>query len=67
MSSPSKTFGKEIAKERKNQGLSQDQLAVLAKMDRSYLSRIERGLVSVTLEKATDLSVALKKPLRELI
>lgn len=48
-------------------GFSQDRLAELAKMDRSYLSRIERGLVSVTLEKATDLSLALGFELRDLL
>lgn len=67
MSSPSELFGKRIASERKSLGISQDRLAELAKMDRSYLSRIERGLVSVTLEKATDLSLALGFELRDLL
>ncbi|MBF4302375.1 helix-turn-helix domain-containing protein, partial [Vibrio anguillarum] len=35
--------GKRIAKIRKSKGLSQDKLALLAEIDRSYVGRIERG------------------------
>jgi len=46
-----KTIGRNIQQVRKAQGLSQEKLAHLAGLDRSYMSRIERGIVSVTVEK----------------
>ena len=36
--------------------MSQEQLALLCNMDRSYLGRIERGEVNPTLEKIYELS-----------
>lgn len=38
-----KVIGKRIADERKKQGLTQEDLAGLCEMDRSYLSEIENG------------------------
>ncbi len=40
--------------------MSQEQLAFLCNMDRSYLGRIERGEVNPTLEKIYELADALK-------
>ena len=39
--------------------MSQEQLALLCNMDRSYLGRIERGEVNPTLEKIYELAIAL--------
>ena len=53
-------FGQLVRKYRKERNMSQEQLALLCNMDRSYLGRIERGEVNPTLEKIYELSNALK-------
>ncbi|HHF3198769.1 helix-turn-helix domain-containing protein [Vibrio alginolyticus] len=59
--------GKRIAKMRKYKGLSQDKLALLAEIDRSYVGRIERGEVNITLEKLYELAETLGCDVRELL
>ncbi|AZC03782.1 helix-turn-helix domain-containing protein [Acinetobacter haemolyticus] len=49
-------FGQLVRKYRKERNMSQEQLALLCNMDRSYLGRIERGEVNPTLEKIYDLA-----------
>jgi len=49
-------FGQLVRKYRKEKNMSQEQLALLCNMDRSYLGRIERGEVNPTLEKIYELS-----------
>lgn len=49
-------FGQLVRKYRKERNMSQEQLALLCNIDRSYLGRIERGEVNPTLEKIYDLS-----------
>ncbi|MCO6055557.1 helix-turn-helix domain-containing protein [Pseudomonas sp. MOB-449] len=46
-----KALGKNIRAQRKAVGLSQDVLALSCKVDRSYMGRIERGEVNITVEK----------------
>lgn len=46
MGSVSARFGKKVVEVRKAKGLSQEALADLAGVDRSYLSRIERGVMT---------------------
>ncbi len=53
-------FGQLVRKYRKERNMSQEQLALLCNMDRSYLGRIERGEVNLTLEKIYDLARNLK-------
>lgn len=45
-------FGERMRQKRSQLGMSQDKLALLADIDRSYVGRIERGEVNITLEKA---------------
>ena len=52
-------FGQLARKYRKERNISQEQLALLCNMDRSYLGRIERGEVNPTLEKIYELAIAL--------
>jgi len=59
--------GKRILKVRKAKSLSQDKLAILAKVDRSYIGRIERGEVNITLEKLYKIAEALGCDPKELI
>ncbi len=44
-------IGKRIRKERSEHNLSQEALAHACCIDRSYMGRIERGEVSITVEK----------------
>ncbi|WP_288491429.1 helix-turn-helix transcriptional regulator [uncultured Acinetobacter sp.] len=53
-------FGQLVRKYRRERNMSQEQLAFLCNMDRSYLGRIERGEVNPTLEKIYELADALK-------
>ncbi|WP_298443961.1 helix-turn-helix transcriptional regulator [uncultured Ferrimonas sp.] len=59
-------FGKHIKKLRQAQGLSQEQLADLAELDRTYVSGIERGIRNVGLRNIDKLAQALQLPLLEL-
>lgn len=59
--------GRRILKVRKAKGLSQDKLAILAKVDRSYIGRIERGEVNITLEKLYMIAEALGCDPKELL
>ena len=60
-------FGQLVRKYRKEKNMSQEQLALLCNMDRSYLGRIERGEVNPTLEKIYELSNALQIKASELM
>jgi transcriptional regulator with XRE-family HTH domain len=60
-------FGVEVKRRREEQGLSQEQLAELADIDRTYISMIERGKRNPTLEVAERIAVALDMKLSELI
>lgn len=62
-----KRFGQKLKDKRKALGVSQDKLALLATIDRSYVGRIERGEVNVTLEKAYELAEALGCDIREIL
>ena len=53
-------FGKQLRVIRKNKQISQDRLALIADIDRSYVGRIERGEVNITLEKVYALASALE-------
>lgn len=52
-------LGKIIREKRKANGLSQDAFALAASIDRSYMGRIERGEVSITLDKLYRLAGVL--------
>ncbi|WP_283710432.1 helix-turn-helix domain-containing protein [Pseudoalteromonas prydzensis] len=57
-------FGLKLRQRRKELGISQDKLALLADIDRSYAGRIERGEVNITLEKAYHLAEVLDCDIR---
>lgn len=46
-----KAIGARIRVERKTCNLSQDALALACNIDRSYMGRIERGEVNITIQK----------------
>ena len=60
-------FGAKLRDKRKALGISQDKLALLAEIDRSYTGRIERGEVNITLEKAYQLAEVLGCNVREFL
>ncbi len=58
--SPEDLLGSEIARLRKRIGLSQEELGFRADVHRTYISQLERGLKSPTLNMILKLSRALK-------
>ena len=60
-------FGKKLRFKRKERKISQDELALQAGIDRSYVGRIERGETSVTLEKVYQLAKVLECDVRDLL
>ena len=60
-------FGQLVRKYRKERKMSQEQLALLCNMDRSYLGRIERGEVNPTLEKIYEVAKKLEISARDLL
>ncbi|MGP9508981.1 helix-turn-helix domain-containing protein, partial [Halomonas sp. AOP43-D1-39] len=53
-------IGKNIREKRRANGLPQDRFALVAGIDRSYMGRIERGEVSITIEKLYRIAAALQ-------
>jgi len=60
-------FGKKLRAKRKVLGISQEKLALLTEIDRSYVGRIERGEVNITLEKLYQFAEVLHCDVRELL
>lgn len=54
-----KAIGARVRTERKARNLSQDALALACSIDRSYMGRIERGEVNITVEKLYVIACAL--------
>ncbi|CAD2226229.1 Regulatory protein MunI [Pseudoalteromonas sp. 3J6] len=52
-------FGTNVQKERQNKELSQETLAELAELDRTYISSMERGKRNVSLVNIVKISNAL--------
>lgn len=52
-------FGEKVRQIRKEKGLSQEALADLAGIDRSYMGHIERGDQNITLTKIYQIADAL--------
>lgn len=65
--SPEVMLGKEIARLRKRIGLSQEELGFRAEVHRTYISQLERGLKSPTLNMILKLSRALKASASKLV
>ena len=67
MSELTVAFGLRIREQRKLKKISQEKLALLCNIDRSYMGRIERGEVNVTIEKLYELAKALDIPVKNLL
>jgi transcriptional regulator with XRE-family HTH domain len=53
-------FGQNVRRERLAKGLSQDELAVLANMRRSYVSDVERGMRNPSVQALGRIAAALE-------
>ncbi len=60
-------FGKRIRDVRRSKGISQEVLAEMADIDRSYMGNIERGEKNVTLKKAYDICDTLDIDIKDLV
>jgi len=58
-------FGDQVRAIRREQGIAQEALAVLAGLDRSYMGRVERGEINISLTKIYQIADALKVSPRE--
>lgn len=63
----SSRFGVEVRRLRLERGLSQEALAAMAGLDRTFISMVERGVRRPTLDSAQRIAEALKLPLSEII
>lgn len=52
-------LGQNIRNHRKARHISQDGFALMCNLDRSYMGRIERGEVNMTVEKLYQIALAL--------
>ncbi|MBH0090840.1 helix-turn-helix transcriptional regulator [Pseudoalteromonas sp. B28] len=60
-------FGINLKNRRKELKITQEKMALLADIDRSYMGRIERGEVNITLLKAYHLAQVLDSNVKELL
>jgi len=61
-----KKFGQRVRHLRKQQNISQAQLAFESGLSREQISRIERGIKNVSLETIVSLSIGFDIPLKDL-
>jgi len=57
------TFGRKVRQFRKAKGISQEDLADLCELHRTYIGSVERGERNITLKNAEKIANALKEPL----
>ena len=67
MSDLSVVVGQLIRTERQKKKISQEYLALKCGIDRSYMGRIERGEVNLTVEKLYEIASVLKIDIKELL
>ena len=60
-------IGQLIRKQRTQQGITQESLALQCGIDRSYMGRIERGEVNLTVEKLYEIASVLGISVKELL
>lgn len=59
-------LGRKLRKLRKARGLSQEQLALKAGLDRSFIGKVERGEKNISIENVERLAKTLKVSVEEL-
>jgi len=58
--------GQNIREARKNLGLSQEKFAIVSKLDRTYISDVERGERNISLLNLRKIAKALQVPMNTL-
>ena len=59
--------GQSVREARQNLGLSQEKFALVCKLDRTYISDVERGERNISLLNLRKIAKGLKVPLSQLI
>lgn len=67
MSELSIAIGQLIRNKRKEKNITQESLSLQCGIDRSYMGRIERGEVNLTVEKLYEIASVLKISAKDLI
>lgn len=67
MTELSKVIGCSIRNKRKEKNITQESLALQCGIDRSYMGRIERGEVNITVEKLYEIASAMQISAKDLI
>lgn len=67
MLGPEQAFGVALREFRRNRDVSQERLGLVAKLDRTYISMVERGLRSPTIRTVVILANALEVRPSELV
>ncbi len=67
MSDLSVVIGRLVRDSRLERKISQEKLALICNIDRSYLGRVERGEVNITVEKLYDIASALGIAAKDLL
>jgi len=67
MSELSITIGQLIRNQRVQKKITQEALALQCGIDRSYMGRIERGEVNITIEKLYEIASVLEIKVKELL
>lgn len=60
-------IGQLIRNKRKEKNITQESLSLQCGIDRSYMGRIERGEVNMTIDKLYEIANALKVDAKELL
>jgi transcriptional regulator with XRE-family HTH domain len=60
-------FGKKLREVREDAGISQEKLAELSTLHRTYVSSVERGKRNISIENIERLAIALDVSMRELM
>ena len=60
-------FGRRVREVRKGKGISQERLAEMAGIDRSYMGNIERGEKNITLKKVYEICDALEIRIQDIV
>ena len=62
-----KAFGKVMRQHRREQGLSQEKLAEMSGLDRTYVSKLERGIHQPSLTALLKLAAAMRVSASEIV
>ena len=64
---PAQAFGKIIKQARTEMSVSQEQLALVSGLDRTFVSKLERGVRQPSLETILKISAVLDVPAHDLV